>query len=81
VTARGRFALPRVTAFRRFPVCRVTAFRRFALCVIVVGAAGCAGAPVYTEAELEQRCVRDGGWWRPDDLRGGYCEIESDGKE
>ena len=41
------------------------------------GAAGCGGAPIpptYTEAELQQQCARTGGWWRPDDLRGGYCE-------
>ena len=53
---------------------------RAALWLVLVGAAGCAAGPVYTEAELEQQCVRHGGWWRPDDLRGGYCEIESDGK-
>jgi len=48
-----------------------------AVLIAVVLAAGCGGAPIpptYTQAELEQRCVRTGGWWRPDDLRGGECE-------
>jgi hypothetical protein len=38
---------------------------------------GCAGAgvvaPPYTPQELEQRCTRDNGWWRPD-VGTGYCE-------
>jgi hypothetical protein len=41
---------------------------------------GCAGTPVppaYTQAELAERCVRTGGWWRgeePDSLYSGHCE-------
>ncbi len=44
-------------------------------------AAGCGGviAPPYTDSELQQRCARDGGWWRPDELRGGFCEFQSQG--
>jgi hypothetical protein len=35
--------------------------------------------PAYTQEELAQICVRRGGWWRPDDLRGGFCEFEAPG--
>ena len=54
-------------------------FARAALAplIAVAFATGCGGAPIpptYTQAELEQQCVRTGGWWRPDDLRGGLCE-------
>ena len=53
-----------------------------ALC-LAAGAAtcllGCArGAPVpptYTQDELKTECDRHRGWWRPDDLRGGYCDF------
>lgn len=45
-----------------------------ALCLL-----GCAsGAPVspaYTQDELKAACDRQRGWWRPDDLRGGYCDF------
>ena len=40
---------------------------------------GPAYPPAYTEEELAQMCVRRGGWWRPDDLRGGFCEFEAPG--
>jgi hypothetical protein len=53
-----------------------------ALC-LATGAAtyvlGCGtGAPVpptYTQDELKAECDRHRGWWRPDDLRGGYCDL------
>lgn len=35
--------------------------------------------PAYTQEELARICVRRGGWWRPDDLRGGFCEFEAPG--
>jgi hypothetical protein len=41
--------------------------------------AGCGSMPAgsaYTEEELAQICVRHGGWWRPDQLTGGYCEMQ-----
>jgi hypothetical protein len=45
-----------------------------ALCLL-----GCAsGAPVspaYTQDELKAACDRQRGWWRPDVLRGGYCDF------
>jgi hypothetical protein len=40
--------------------------------------AGCSGAPIpptYTQDELKAECDRHRGWWRPDDLRGGYCDF------
>lgn len=30
--------------------------------------------PTYSQDELRAICVRDGGWWHPDALFGGYCE-------
>jgi hypothetical protein len=45
----------------------------------VAGLLGCGtGAPVpptYTQDELKAACDRHRGWWRPDDLLGGYCEF------
>jgi hypothetical protein len=35
--------------------------------------------PAYTEEELAQMCVRRGGSWYPDELRGGHCEFEAAG--
>jgi hypothetical protein len=32
-----------------------------------------------TEAEISNRCVQTGGWWRPDELMGGHCEYEAPG--
>jgi hypothetical protein len=31
--------------------------------------------PTYTPEELQAKCVRTGGWWRPDILD-GYCEYQ-----
>jgi hypothetical protein len=61
--------------------------RRPVLAVLLLLAplgAGCAGVvipPTYTDGELALRCQLDGGWWRPNDLMGGYCEFESGGFE
>jgi hypothetical protein len=45
------------------------------------GSVGCgpAHAPPYTEEELARLCALRGGWWRPDQLRGGDCEFEAPG--
>jgi hypothetical protein len=50
--------------------------------LVALALAGCGlvpVGPVYTEEELAQVCARRGGWWRPDDLRGGFCEFEASG--
>jgi hypothetical protein len=31
--------------------------------------------PTYTQAELKAKCDRQRGWWRPDELMGGYCDF------
>jgi len=39
--------------------------------------AGCSSTPIpptYAQEELRAICIRDGGWWHPDALLGGYCE-------
>jgi hypothetical protein len=40
---------------------------------------GCAAtvpvAPTYTQADLQAACDKHRGWWRPDGLRGGYCDF------
>lgn len=54
--------------------------RALALALSIALASGCASIPpTYTQQELEQRCVRAGGWWRPDQLIGGLCEFQSPG--
>lgn len=53
---------------------------RLLLGVLVALLLGCGGVkipPPYTERELTQQCERHGGWWREDDLRGGFCEMPS----
>ena len=50
--------------------------------LLALALAGCGSVPfgpVYTEDELAGICVRHGGWWRPDELRGGFCELETSG--
>jgi hypothetical protein len=49
------------------------------LALVLAGCGSVAFGPAYTEDELAQMCVRRGGWWRPDDLRGGFCEFEAPG--
>jgi hypothetical protein len=53
-----------------------------AVCVglgVAAGLIGCAGAantPPYTQAELRAQCQRQTGYWKADDLRGdGFCEF------
>ena len=58
---------------------------RSALFLLLLGialalASGCSSMPIpptYTQEELQQRCERGGGWWRPDNLMGGLCEQET----
>jgi hypothetical protein len=50
--------------------------------LLALALAGCgpvAFGPAYTEEELAQICARRGGWWRLDELRGGFCEFEAPG--
>jgi hypothetical protein len=51
-----------------------------ALALGIALASGCSSVPIpptYTQEELQQICERKGGWWRPDDLIGGFCETET----
>lgn len=45
------------------------------LVTILAGCGGVAIPPAYTQDELKAECDRRRGWWRPDDLRGGYCDF------
>ena len=50
--------------------------------LLALALAGCGSVPLgpaYTEDELAEICVRHGGWWHPDELRGGFCELETSG--
>ena len=49
------------------------------LAVALAGCGAVAFGPAYSEQELARMCVQRGGWWRPDDLRGGFCEFEAPG--
>ena len=49
------------------------------LAVLLAGCGSVAFGPAYSEEELAQTCVRRGGWWHPDELRGGFCEFEAPG--
>lgn len=53
--------------------------RAVSLAVAVTTVLGCAGAanpPAYTQAELRAQCQRQTGYWKADDLRGdGFCEF------
>jgi hypothetical protein len=31
--------------------------------------------PAYTQDDLKAKCDRQRGWWRPDELMGGYCDF------
>jgi hypothetical protein len=47
---------------------------------LVLLASGCAVAPpVYTERDLEVRCLTTGGVWHVGLAREGYCEYPSPG--
>ena len=43
--------------------------------LVSCGATGAPIPPTYTQDELKAECDRHRGWWRPDDLRGGYCDF------
>ena len=47
--------------------------------ILSAAVASCTGGapipPTYTQEELKAECDRHRGWWRPDDLRGGYCDL------
>jgi len=53
--------------------------RAVVLGLVSVALIGCTtGAPIlptYTQDELKARCDRQRGWWRPDELMGGYCDF------
>ena len=51
----------------------------FLLDRLLAGCGPVAFGPAYTEEELAQICARRGGWWRLDELRGGFCEFEAPG--
>jgi hypothetical protein len=54
--------------------------RTIRLAVACAALAACTATPIpptYTQAELAETCVRNGGWWRPSELRGGYCEYQA----
>jgi hypothetical protein len=60
--------------------------RRYLGLLLAAARAGCgsigvgpAYPPAYTEEELARYCAVRGAWWRPDELRGGYCEFEGAG--
>jgi hypothetical protein len=40
---------------------------------VLPACASVAPGPTYTEAELQVKCQREGGWWRGN-LIPGYCE-------
>ena len=45
-------------------------------CVIASGCSSTATLPTYSQADLKVICERTGGWWRANDLMGGYCEYQ-----
>jgi hypothetical protein len=49
------------------------------LAVLLAGCGPVAFGSAYSEEELARTCVQRGGWWRPDGLRGGFCEFEAPG--
>ena len=54
--------------------------RTLAGLLLILAVAGCgpvALGPAYTQEELAQICLRRGGSWHPDELRGGHCEFEA----
>ncbi|HZP35935.1 MAG TPA: hypothetical protein VFE48_05505 [Methylomirabilota bacterium] len=56
--------------------------RALAGLLVAVALAGCgsvAFGPAYTEDELARMCLRRGGTWYADELRGGHCEFEGTG--
>ena len=46
-----------------------------ALCLLGCASGAPPVSPAYTQDELKAACDRQRGWWRPDVLRGGYCDF------
>jgi len=46
-----------------------------ALCLLGCASGAPPVSPAYTQDELKAACDQQRGWWRPDDLRGGYCDF------
>ena len=46
-----------------------------ALCLLGCASGAPPVSPAYTQDELKAACDRQRDWWRPDDLRGGYCDF------
>jgi hypothetical protein len=42
---------------------------------ILAGCGSVAVSATYTQDELKAECDRHRGCWRPDDLRGGFCDF------
>jgi hypothetical protein len=49
------------------------------LVLVLAGCGSVAFGPAYTAEELGQFCLRRGGSWHADELRGGSCEFEAAG--
>jgi hypothetical protein len=49
------------------------------LALLLAGCGLVAFGSAYSEEELARVCAQRGGWWRPDELRGGFCEFEAPG--
>ncbi len=57
----------------------MTVLLAFSLLLLLLPA-GCApAARVYTERDLEARCLATGGRWHPAVAREGFCEYQSPG--
>ena len=47
--------------------------------IVLTGCGSVRIPPTYTQDEIKAICERHGGWWRPDDLMGGFCEYQQGG--
>lgn len=47
------------------------------LCTLIAGCSNAPLGPTYGQAELQVICERQGGWWRDNQLTGGYCEYQA----
>ena len=48
--------------------------------LVLTACTGIPAAPAYTQADLEARCVRTGGWWKDSrsySLVSGHCEYRN----
>ena len=77
--SRKRYARPFTPALSALPYPEMSTAKRARLVVLMgILLAGCSSVaipPAYTQAELKAECDRRRGWWRPDDLIGGYCDF------